>query len=118
MASKDVAALDAANNGSAILHSEGLPSRACERAAYRSAAEPVTGRLTAAHRPWRNFREGLFGVSANVMLAAAAFNFKRAARLLLRLDERVVAWRRGKQEQNSRRQSTPWVPKKNAMQCF
>lgn len=40
----------------------------------------------------RNFYKGVFGDSINVMLAAAAYNFKRAIRLLLRLIEMVTYW--------------------------
>ena len=35
------------------------------------------------HRLGRNFYKGLFGDSINVMLAAAAYNLKRAMRLFL-----------------------------------
>ena len=40
----------------------------------------------------RNFYKGVFGDNINVMLAAAAYNFKRAMRLLLRLVEMTIYW--------------------------
>ena len=43
------------------------------------------------HRLGRNFYKGLFGDSVNVMLAAAAFNFKRVMNALLRL---ILEWLR------------------------
>lgn len=43
----------------------------------RAAIEPVIGHLKADHRLSRNFYKGDFGDAINVMLAAAAFNFKR-----------------------------------------
>ena len=48
----------------------------------RAGIEPVIGHLKSDHRLSRNFYKGLFGDSINVMLAAAAFNFKRAMRAL------------------------------------
>ena len=42
------------------------------------------------HRLGRNFYKGLFGDSINVMLAAAAFNLKRAMRLFLCLSKWVI----------------------------
>jgi transposase, IS5 family len=58
----------------------------------RAGIEPVIGHCKSDHRLGRNFYKGLFGDSINVMLAAAAFNFKRAMRLLLCLIERVLGW--------------------------
>jgi IS5 family transposase len=58
----------------------------------RAGIEPVIGHCKSDHRLGRNFYKGLFGDSINVMLAAAAFNFKRAMRLLLCLVERVLKW--------------------------
>ena len=49
----------------------------------RAGIEPVIGHCKSDHRLGRNFYKGLFGDSINVMLAAAAYNFKRAMRLLL-----------------------------------
>jgi len=43
----------------------------------RAAIEPCIGHLKADHRLGRNFYKGIVGDSINVMLAAAAFNFKR-----------------------------------------
>jgi len=43
----------------------------------RAAIEPVIGHLKADHRLGRNFLKGVAGDAVNVMLAAAAFNFKR-----------------------------------------
>ena len=43
----------------------------------RAGIEPVIGHLKADHRLSRNFHKGIFGDNINVMLAAAAFNFKR-----------------------------------------
>ena len=52
--------------------------RFCKRAGI----EPVIGHLKSDNRLGRNFYKGLFGDSINVMLAAAAFNFRRAMRAL------------------------------------
>ena len=49
----------------------------------RAGIEPVIGHCKSDHRLSRNFYKGLFGDSINVMLAAAAFNFKRVMNLLL-----------------------------------
>lgn len=43
----------------------------------RAAIEPVIGHLKADHRLGRNFYKGIFGDNINIMLAAAAYNFKR-----------------------------------------
>lgn len=43
----------------------------------RASIEPVIGHLKADHRLGRNFYKGIFGDNINIMLAAAAFNFKR-----------------------------------------
>lgn len=51
----------------------------------RAAIEPTIGHIKSDYRMWRNFLKGMLGDSINAMLAAAAFNFKRAVRLLLRL---------------------------------
>ena len=52
--------------------------RFCKRAGI----EPVIGHLKSDNRLGRNFYKGLFVDSINVMLAAAAFNFRRAMRAL------------------------------------
>lgn len=43
----------------------------------RAAIEPVIGHAKSDHRLARNFYKGIIGDNINVMLAAAAFNFKR-----------------------------------------
>lgn len=43
----------------------------------RAAIEPVIGHLKSDHRLNRNFYKGIFGDNINIMMAAAAFNFKR-----------------------------------------
>lgn len=43
----------------------------------RASIEPVIGHLKADHRLNRNFYKGIIGDNVNIMLAAAAFNFKR-----------------------------------------
>ena len=43
----------------------------------RAAIEPVIGHLKADHRLGRNYYKGIEGDNINIMLAAAAFNFKR-----------------------------------------
>ena len=49
----------------------------------RAGIEPRIGHLKSDHRLGRNFYKGLRGDAINIMLAAAAFNFKRAMRVLL-----------------------------------
>jgi len=46
-------------------------------------------RLKADHRLSRNFYKGVKGDAINVLLAAAAYNFKRAMRVLLDLIKRI-----------------------------
>ena len=48
----------------------------------RAGIEPTIGHLKTDHRLGRNFYKGLFGDAINVMLAAVAYNFKRAMRVL------------------------------------
>lgn len=43
----------------------------------RAAIEPVIGHIKQDHRLGRNFYKGIVGDNINIMLAAAAFNFKR-----------------------------------------
>lgn len=43
----------------------------------RAAIEPIIGHLKSDHRLSRNFYKGIIGDNINVMLSAAAFNFKR-----------------------------------------
>ena len=49
----------------------------------RAGIEPVIGHLKSDHRLGRNFYKGVFGDEVNIMFSAAAYNFKRAMRLLL-----------------------------------
>ena len=49
----------------------------------RAGIEPTIGHLKTDYRLGRNFYKGVFGDSINVMLAAAAYNFKRAMKVLL-----------------------------------
>lgn len=56
----------------------------------RAGIEPRIGHLKGDFRLGRNFYKGLVGDSMNVMLAAAAFNFKRAMRALLSLIFRLL----------------------------
>src|SRR5574344_563359 len=49
----------------------------------RAGIEPTIGHLKSDYRLVRNFYKGLFGDAINVMLAAAAYNFKRAMKVLL-----------------------------------
>jgi transposase, IS5 family len=46
----------------------------------RAGIEPIIGHLKTDHRLGRNFYKGIFGDNINIMLAAAAFNFKRMMR--------------------------------------
>ncbi len=47
----------------------------------RSSIEPIIGHLKQDHRVGRNFLKGIIGDEINMLLAAAAFNFKRFIRL-------------------------------------
>ncbi|KXK42410.1 MAG: transposase IS4 family protein, partial [Bacteroidetes bacterium OLB11] len=51
----------------------------------RAAIEPVIGHLKADNRLSRNFYKGIFGDNINVMLSAAAFNFKRMMNIWKRI---------------------------------
>ena len=55
----------------------------------RAGIEPTIGYLKADHRLSRNFYKGVKGDAINVLLAAAAYNFKRAMRVLLYLIKRI-----------------------------
>ena len=55
----------------------------------RAGIEPTIGHLKADHRLSRNFYKGVKGEAINVLLAAAAYNFKRAMRVLLYLIKRI-----------------------------
>ena len=56
----------------------------------RAGIEPIIGHLKSDFRLGRNFYNGVFG--DNIMLAAAAYNFKRAMRLLLCLLRALSLW--------------------------
>ena len=51
----------------------------------RAGIEPTIGHLKADHRLGRNFYKGVVGDAVNILMAAAAYNFKRAMRVLLNL---------------------------------
>ena len=55
----------------------------------RAGIEPTIGHLKADHRLSRNFYKGVKGDAINVLLVAAAYNFKRAMRVLLDLIKRI-----------------------------
>lgn len=55
----------------------------------RAGIEPTIGHLKSDYRLGRNFYKGLLGDAINVMLAAAAYNFKRAMKTLWRLFEKI-----------------------------
>ena len=70
--------------------SQYMKARKHELFRKRAGIEPVIGHCKSDHRLGRNFYKGLFGDSINVMLAAAAFNLKRAMRLFLCLSKWVI----------------------------
>lgn len=55
----------------------------------RAGIEPTIGHLKEDHRLSRNFYKGVTGDAINVLLAAAAYNFKRAMRALLWLIKKI-----------------------------
>lgn len=55
----------------------------------RAGIEPTIGHLKSDYRLGRNFYKGGLGDAINVMLAAAAYNFKRAMKVLWRLIEKI-----------------------------
>ena len=55
----------------------------------RAGIESTIGHLKEDHRLSRNFYKGVKGDAINVLLAAAAYNFKRAMRVLLYLIKRI-----------------------------
>ena len=55
----------------------------------RAGIEPTIGHLKEDHRLSRNFYKDVKGDAINVLLAAAAYNFKRAMRVLLDLIKRI-----------------------------
>ena len=50
---------------------------------------PTIGHLKSDFRLGRNFYKGVFGDVVNLLLAAAAYNFKRAMRVLWLLVEKI-----------------------------
>ena len=66
--------------------------RAKKHALFRKRAgiEPIIGHCKNDHRLGPNFYKGLFGDAINVMLAAAAFNLKRALRLFFAFLDRCL----------------------------
>jgi IS5 family transposase len=56
----------------------------------RSGIEPVIGHIKQDHRLGRNFLKGIAGDKINLLMAAAAFNFKRFIRLKLHAFFRLV----------------------------
>ena len=55
----------------------------------RAGIEPTIGHLKEYYRLSRNFYKGVKGDAVNVLLAAAAYNFKRAMRVLLWLITKI-----------------------------
>ena len=55
----------------------------------RAGIEPTIAHLKSDFRLGRNFYKGVFGDAVNVLLAVAAYNFRRAMRLLLALIEKI-----------------------------
>ncbi|WP_321479402.1 IS5 family transposase [uncultured Bacteroides sp.] len=55
----------------------------------RAGIEPTIGHLKTDYRLGRNFYKGLLGDAINLMLAAAAYNFKRAMKLLWLLLKKI-----------------------------
>ena len=55
----------------------------------RAGIEPTIGHLKADYRLGRNFYKGLVGDAIKVILAAAAYNFKRAMKVLMWLLEKI-----------------------------
>ena len=57
----------------------------------RAAIEPVIGHLKKDYRLCRNYYKGIWGDNINVLLAAAAMNFKRVMNLWL--TEAIISWK-------------------------
>lgn len=55
----------------------------------RAGIEPTIGHLKTDYRLGRNFYKGVVGDAINIMLAAAAYNFKRAMKVLLWLIDKL-----------------------------
>lgn len=71
----------------------------------RAGIEPVIGHLKSDHRLGRNFLAGFIGDQINVLMAAAAFNFKKWMRLSLFV--RILRWLRGAMVDLSRNEPVP-----------
>lgn len=56
----------------------------------RAGIEPSIGHLKSDFRSGRNFYKGVVGDAVNVLLAAAAYNFKRAMKALLNLIRKII----------------------------
>ena len=63
----------------------------------RAGIEPTIGHLKADHRLGRNFYKGVVGDAVNRLMAAAAYNFKRAMRVLLWL-LKIISDRQGRND--------------------
>ena len=63
----------------------------------RAGIEPTIGHLKADHRLGRNFYKGVAGDAVNILMAAAAYNFKRAMRVLLSL-LKIISERQGRSD--------------------
>jgi len=57
--------------------------KARQRFRRRAGIEPIIGHLKSDFRPLRNYLKGSVGDSINLMLASAAYNFKKLMRQLL-----------------------------------
>ena len=55
----------------------------------RAGIEPTIGHLKSDYRLGRNFYKGVTGDAVNILLAAAAYNFKRAMNVLLALKKEI-----------------------------
>lgn len=55
----------------------------------RAGIEPTIGHLKTDHRLCRNFYKGVFGDAVNALLAAAAYNFKRAMKALFCVFQKI-----------------------------
>lgn len=55
----------------------------------RAGIEPTIGHLKSDYRLRRNFYKGVTGDVVNILLAAAAYNFKRAMKVLLYLRKEI-----------------------------
>jgi len=55
----------------------------------RAGIEPTIGHLKSDYRLGRNFYKGVAGDAVNILLAAAAYNFKRAMNALLALKKEI-----------------------------